>query len=220
MRLKLYCNRYGHFKDALVCSVSCAYRTRCRDFALFYDEHRQGVDALVAEYFEARREPQKKTEARSETSGRALPILGAMPAAQLAQPAELRALIRLEVLREMAENYFIWVDKEDRAELLGVEEVLKRAERGSKAKHIYKVSQEMELRFQLVPRKRIEKAKRLAADDIERAQARRTAVRSSSNKKPNNAPVQFPAPVAAASPVAEEPSTSAAAPRRARARAK
>ena len=29
MRLKLYCNRYGHFKDALVCSVNCVYRTRC-----------------------------------------------------------------------------------------------------------------------------------------------------------------------------------------------
>ncbi|MDT7604402.1 MAG: hypothetical protein QOF61_2399, partial [Acidobacteriota bacterium] len=42
MRLKLYCNRFGHFKDALVCSVNCAYRKRCRDFALFYDEHREG----------------------------------------------------------------------------------------------------------------------------------------------------------------------------------
>ena len=57
MRLKLYCNRFGHFKDALVCSVNCAYRTRCRDFALFYDEHRAETDALVAEYYEARREP-------------------------------------------------------------------------------------------------------------------------------------------------------------------
>ena len=40
MRLKLYCNRYTHFKDALVCSVNCVYRTRCDDFALFYDANR------------------------------------------------------------------------------------------------------------------------------------------------------------------------------------
>src|ERR1044072_1278741 len=54
MRLKLYCNRYGHFKDAIVCSVNCVYRTRCNDFALFYDEHRAEVDALVSDYYEAR----------------------------------------------------------------------------------------------------------------------------------------------------------------------
>ena len=67
MRLKLYCNRYGHFKDALVCSVSCVYRTRCDDFALFYDERRADVDALVADYYAARRERegQKKSGAAS-----------------------------------------------------------------------------------------------------------------------------------------------------------
>ena len=51
MRLKLYCNRYEHFKDALVCSVNCAYRTRCRDFALFYGERGEYVDAAVAGYY-------------------------------------------------------------------------------------------------------------------------------------------------------------------------
>jgi hypothetical protein len=51
MRLKLYCNRYAHFKDAIVCSVSCPYRTRCQDFAIFYDENRAGVDSLVEDYF-------------------------------------------------------------------------------------------------------------------------------------------------------------------------
>src|SRR5215207_8702871 len=57
MRLKLYCNRYEHFKDALVCSVNCAYRTRCRDFALFYDERREDVDGAVAAYYESHRAP-------------------------------------------------------------------------------------------------------------------------------------------------------------------
>src|SRR5206468_4315071 len=63
MRLKLYCNRYGHFKDALVCSVSCVYRTRCNDFALFYDANRADVDSLVADYYDARRgrEGQKRS---------------------------------------------------------------------------------------------------------------------------------------------------------------
>src|SRR5438105_5214871 len=202
MRLKLYCNRYAHFKDALVCSVSCVYRTRCDDFALFYDEHRADVDALVADYYAARREREGQKK-----PGAAAPA-GASRVAPVARPEELRKLIRLEVLREMAESLYIWVDKEDRAELLETGEVIRRAERGQKAKHIYRVSQEMELRYQLVPRKRIEKAKRTAAVEVERTEARRTR---RTNARP--APVPFPAPVAASDTSAEAP-----APRRARAR--
>ena len=204
MRLKLYCNRYAHFKDALVCSVNCVYRTRCDDFALFYDANRADVDTLVAEYYDARRsrEGGRKSEATPQTAALA-------HIAPVARPEDLRKLIRLEVLREMAESVYIWVDKEDRAELLETNEVLRRAERGQKAKHIYRVSQEMELRYQLVPRKRIEKAKRGAEAEAERAEARRTR---RTNTRP--APVPFPAPVASNDTPAEAP-----APRRARARA-
>lgn len=210
MRLRLYCNRYGHFKDALVCSVNCIYRTRCPDFALFYDEHRADVDALVADYYAARREtPQQQQAFASAAPERALPVV---PQA-VATPAELHTLIRLEVKKEMAEAVYIWIDKEDRSELLTTEEVIRRAERGMKAKHIYKVAQEMELRFQLVPRKRIEKFKRAAEVEAERAQARRS--RSSSTRNNNNPPVPFPTP--AAPPASDEPAVEAA-PRRTRAR--
>src|SRR3954471_10941385 len=109
MRLKLYCNRYGHFKDALVCSVNCVYRTRCNDFALFYDEHRTEVDALVSDYYDARRGPSEPRAAADSTLTRIQPV---------ARPEEMRKLIRLEVLREMAESFYIWIDKEDRAELV------------------------------------------------------------------------------------------------------
>jgi len=207
MRLRLYCNRYAHFKDALVCSVNCVYRTRCHDFALFYDEHRAEVDSLVADYYEARRGDEDE---KSAAPASPLRLVGGAPAPPVAQPAELHELIRLEVLREMADSVFIWIDKEDRAELLETAEVLRRAERGQKAKHIYKVAQEMELRFQLVPRKRIEKAKRTAAEESERAEARRTR---RTNSRPAPAPVPFPAPVAE-----DEAEYQAPAPRRARAR--
>ena len=205
MRLKLYCNRYGHFKDALVCSVNCVYRTRCNDFALFYDEHRGEVDALVSDYYDSRRAQggTRPDPARDSTLAYVQPV---------AQPEPLRKLIRLEVLREMAEALYIWIDKEDRAELMETTEVIRRAERGQKAKNIYRVSQEMELRYQLVPRKRIDKAKRVAAVEAERAEARRT--RRSPARTPANAPVPFPAPVASDDAEREAP-----APRRARARA-
>ncbi|MDT5123808.1 MAG: hypothetical protein QOC96_3290 [Acidobacteriota bacterium] len=173
MRLKLYCNRYAHFKDALVCSVNCPYRTRCQDFALFYDANRAGVDALVEDYFAAR---------SSQTRQRArLPVIAA-PAA-----VEMRELIRLEVKREMAEAAYIWIGKDDQAELLELDEIIRRAERGAKAKNIYKVAQEMELRYQLVPRKRIEKAKRVVAAEAERAAAR--------SRRPRPVPVGSPAPL-------------------------
>ena len=143
MSLKLYCNRYGHFKDALVCSVNCAFRTRCNDFALFYDEHRAELDTLVSDYYDARR----GQEGNASRAAADLTLVHIQP---VARPEEMRKLIRLEVLREMAESFYIWIDKEDRAELLETADVLRRAERGQKAKSIYRVAQEMELRYQLV----------------------------------------------------------------------
>src|SRR5918998_5948172 len=105
MRLKLYCNRYAHFKDAIVCSVSCPYRTRCQDFALFYDANREGVDSLVEDYFAAAR--------NSGENKRTRPLIASVAA------AEMRELIRLEVKREMQEAAYIWIGKDDQAELLG-----------------------------------------------------------------------------------------------------
>jgi hypothetical protein len=185
MRLKLYCNRFAHFKDALVCSVSCPYRTRCQDFALFYDENRGAVDSLVEDYFAV----------RSSSSGaqQQRPLSLAATAA-----VEMRELIRLEVKREMAEASYIWIGKDDQAELLGLEEIIRRAERGAKAKNIYKVAQEMELRYQLVPRKRIEKARRVAAAEAERVAAR-------SSRRPRPVPVEQPAPLAPVATVSAPP---------------
>jgi hypothetical protein len=170
MGLKLYCNRYAHFKDALVCSVNCLYRTRCQDFALFYDEHREAVDTLVGDYYAGRRANERAAPAVA--TSRSLPV---MPVARpIATAVDMRELIRLEVKQEMAEATYIWIDKDGRAELLGQDEVLRRAARGTKPQTIYKVAQEMELKFQLVPRKRIERARRLAEVEEERAVARRT----------------------------------------------
>jgi hypothetical protein len=162
MALTLYCNRFTHFKNALVCAVNCHYRTRCQDFALFYDTHREDLDALVAKYYDAR------TADNQKNMDAPLPIANAI---------EMRALISLEVKRHMPETTYIWIGKEGQAELLEMDEIIRRAERGTKAKQIFKVAQEMELRFQLVPRKGIEKAKRTAAAEAERAVARRGASR-------------------------------------------
>jgi hypothetical protein len=196
MGLKLYCNRYAHFKDTLVCSVTCPYRTRCQEFALFYDAHREGVDARVEEYYAAR-SPNATQRPRQPVS--------------IAAAVEMRQLLRLEVKREMPEAMYIWISKDDQAELLELDEVIRRAERGSKAKSIYKVAQEMELRFQLVPRKRIEKAKRIAAAATERAMERAAARR----KPLRPVPVETPAPLA---PVAVNESSAPATTRRTRTR--
>ncbi|HYO99336.1 MAG TPA: hypothetical protein VER76_03895 [Pyrinomonadaceae bacterium] len=173
MGLKLYCNRYAHFKDALVCSVNCIYRTRCQDFALFYDEHREVVDTLVGDYYAGRREAaDNKPSSPGVAASRMLPVVERIK--PIATAVDMRELIRLEVKQEMAEAAYIWIDKDGRAELLGQEEVLRRAARGTKPQTIYKVAQEMELKVQLVPRKRIDKARRLAEVEEERAVARRT----------------------------------------------
>ena len=212
MRLRLYCNRYGHFKDALVCSVNCVYRTRCHDFALYYDAHRAEVDAEVSDYYDARRTGRgdDAPPARAASAAESAPP----HPPRLVTPVEMRALIRLEVKREMSEAIFIWVDKDDRAELVETPEVLRRAERGQKPKHIYKVSQEMELRYQLVPRKSIDRAKRAEAASEQRAVARRRA----RTQKTPPAPVPFPAPVPAAQH--EEAAVASSPARRTRARSR
>ena len=179
MSLRLYCNRYTHFKDPLVCSVVCPYRTRCQDFALYYDSHREDVDAEVEKYFTG----------RAGDSERPRKLLTANAA------VDMRALIRLEVKREMAETTYIWIGKDDQAEVLELDEIIRRAERGAKAKNIYRIAQEMELRFQLVPRKRIEKAKREVTAEAERAAARRKASR------PRPVAVDSPAPLSTAAAV-------------------
>ena len=210
MRLKLYCNRFGHFKDALVCSVNCAYRTRCQDFALFYDEHREGVEALVADYY-AERQQQQASPAAATLHQQRTTFLPVVPAT-LATAVDLRELISLEVKREMAEVAYIWIDKEGRAELMEQEEVLRRAARGIKPQTIYKVAQEMELRFQLVPRKRIEKAKRTVAVEAERAAARRHSRQAGTAKNVT------PMPIAAAFDEDENFTPAVTTPRRTRRR--
>lgn len=177
MRLKLYCNRYAHFKDAIVCAVNCPYRTRCQDFALFYDANREGVDTIVEDYFAARSKDAPKRPH--------------IPVVAIASTG-MRELIRLEVKREMPEAAYIWIGKDDQAELLELEEIIRRAERGAKAKQIYRVAQEMELRYQLVPRKRIEKAKRVVAAEAERAAAR--------SRRPRPVAVTPPAPLSTVPP--------------------
>jgi hypothetical protein len=183
MGLRLYCNRYTHFKDPLVCSVICPYRTRCQDFALFYDAHREDIDEVVEQYF----------------AGRALDPQRPRTLAAASAAVDMRALIRLEVKREMAETTYIWIGKDDQAEVLELDEIIRRAERGAKAKNIYRIAQEMELRFQLVPRKRIDKAKREVAVEAERAAARRKASR------PRPVAVETPAPLAPAASTGEAP---------------
>lgn len=181
MRLKIYCNRFTHFKDTLVCSVNCAYRTRCADFALLYDSNREQIDRQVDEYLTLRRNAAPVASvAISKTSRTA--ITTSPPPVKLTRELPFAsgagALVRLEVKQVMTETTYIWINKDDQAEVLDTKEVLRRAERGAKAKHIFRVAQEMELRYQLVPRKRIDKAKQAAQETQERAAARRSRLRA------------------------------------------
>ncbi len=162
--MKLYCNRFTHFKDPLVCVVTCPYRKKCGDFALFYAEHREPVNELVLDYYAKSGKPKPKAK-------RNLPVYNLE-----LQPVALRELYTLETKRIMPDNTFIWIGEDNIAEVLELDDLMVRAEKGEKPKHIFKVAQEMELRFQLVPRKRIEATKRKVEAKAE-VDAERTAAR-------------------------------------------
>lgn len=128
--LKIHCPVFNHFKNTIVCSLCCALRDRCKDFQRFYDENRAAQDASVASYIESHR--------------------------RLPPESLLIIQYRLEVLRKMKEDTYIWIDQDDRAEVMTFDQVLQAAEDGRKPKHIFLTKQELALRYQLVPKTRRE----------------------------------------------------------------
>ena len=55
----------------------------------------------------------------------------------------------------MSDTY-VWIDQDDRAEVMTFEQVLQAAENGRKPKYIFLTKQELMLRYQLVPKNRQE----------------------------------------------------------------
>lgn len=68
-------------------------------------------------------------------------------------PGRFDRIFYLEAIRNMKEEMFLALNNESQPFLLTRDEVLRRAEKGERFLHIYRVAQEMELRFQLVPKK-------------------------------------------------------------------
>lgn len=127
--LKIYCPVFNHIKNTIVCSLCCSVRDKCKDFQQFYSINYEAQESAVAEYIE---------------SHHRLP------------PGSLLSIqYTLEVLRNMSDTY-VWIDQDDRAEVMNYEQVLLAAENGRKPKHIFLTKQELMLRYQLVPKSRQE----------------------------------------------------------------
>lgn len=70
-----------------------------------------------------------------------------------AHPGKFTKHFYLEVIHTMKEELFLALDHENKPSLLGRDDLIRMAEKGIKFLKIYRVSQEMELRYQLVPKK-------------------------------------------------------------------
>lgn len=149
--LKIYCPVFNHIKNTIVCSLCCSIKHKCQDFQKFYAENQAAQEVAVAEYIETHH---------------------SLPSNSL-----LIIQYRLEVLRNMSDTY-VWIDQDDRAEVMTFEQVLQAAENGRKPKHIFLTKQELMLRYQLVPKNRQEatsttrplKASELATLETEESQ--------------------------------------------------
>lgn len=117
----VYCPRHKHFKDTLVCRLSCPSARRCRVFLDYAAAHGSELEERIAEYL-ARR------------------------------PGRFDRQFSLEVKSNMKEEMFMVIDEEGKTVLMKREEVLRQAEKGVHFRHIYRISHEMELRYQLVPK--------------------------------------------------------------------
>ncbi|KAF0222634.1 MAG: hypothetical protein FD167_4992 [bacterium] len=130
--LKIYCPVFNHIKNTIVCSLCCPLRDKCKDFQQFYAINREAQEAAVADYIESHHR---------------------LPPGSL-----LTIQYVLEVLRNMSDTY-VWIDQDDRAEVMSYEQILQAAENGRKPKYIFLTKQELMLRYQLVPKSRQETAK-------------------------------------------------------------
>ncbi|MEW6737087.1 MAG: hypothetical protein AB1489_37720 [Acidobacteriota bacterium] len=133
LSLKIYCPVYQHYKNTIVCSLSCSLRDRCRDFQQFYQENRAAQDAVVSAYIERNRK---------------------LPADSL-----LVIQYSLEVVRKNMSDTYVWIGQDGKAQVMTYDELIQVAENGEKPKHIFLVKQELALRYQLVPKSRVEETK-------------------------------------------------------------
>jgi hypothetical protein len=126
----VYCPRFTHFKDTLVCRLNCPSARRCGIFQEYAAVHGPDLEERIAAYLAQR-------------------------------PGRFDRQFSLEVKSIMKEETFMVVDEEGKTQLMKREEILRLAEKGGHFRHIYRISHEMELRYQLVPKQ--EKVSRRAA---------------------------------------------------------
>jgi hypothetical protein len=137
--LKIHCPAFNHIKNTIVCSLCCSLRDRCKEFQQFYAINREAQDDVVNDYI--------------------------LSHSRLPSDSLLIIQYSLVVLRKMNDTY-IWIDKDDRAEVLTLEQVLLAAEEGRKPKYIFLAKQELALRYQLVPKSRREESPVKAASPL------------------------------------------------------
>lgn len=117
----IYCPRFRHFKDVLVCRINCPVSRKCPVFREFEKYNRAELEQRLDLYLAA-------------------------------YPDRYQRVFYLEVKATMKDELFLVLDPDNKPYLLKREDVLQRAEKGERFNGIYKISQEMELRYQLVPK--------------------------------------------------------------------
>jgi hypothetical protein len=117
----IYCPRYKHFKDTLVCRLNCSSSRRCRLFQEYLSTYRAELDERIDGYLAL-------------------------------HPGRYDRKFFLEVVRIMKDELYMAIDADGKTQLMKREEILQQAEKGIRFRNIYRISHEMELRYQLVPK--------------------------------------------------------------------
>jgi hypothetical protein len=117
----VYCPKFKHFKDTLVCRLNCPGSRRCRVFQEYLRTDGAELSARLDAYLAL-------------------------------HPGRYDRNFYLEVIRVVKEEIYLAIDTTGKPVLLKKEEILQRAEKGERFPNIYKISHEMELRYQLVPK--------------------------------------------------------------------
>lgn len=126
----IYCPRNRHFKDVLVCSVSCAHSSKCRP----YQDRVHSLDAQD--------ELERRVDRYLEE-----------------HPGRFEKCYSLEIVKIMKEETYLVFERDGGTKLLSRTELMQLAEKGNRYTRIYRVTHEMELQYRLVPRSE-HKAKR------------------------------------------------------------
>jgi len=137
--MRLHCNTFGHWKDVLICSMSCPYTQRCKQFTRWReeDEHETLLWQRIINYMQDHPHNNYELIMTPMTSNKK---------------------------KENVVKQYVCI-QENQSQVLTEEEITENLLQGVKFEEIFEIGREMEVQIRLVPAKSKAKSKKITESE-------------------------------------------------------